>query len=564
MALPSKSPATKSQKRSTKENSSQPAELKTPSSSERTLPKSANEATPIKSKDLPDAIEKGATAELATPATPRERQLKPKSSTNKPLVGAKTTCVEANELCGVEAEVAIEKPATAIAIKGDLIEVDGKRYRLSTDIKADYGRCEIAEMDGGMVLMLHYEWYECKCKRVQLEAEVLQCAKNSKLSHIFRLIGQGRDDTKNIHYYVTDAVNIKPSVFVASSVAARNKVFLVHFGLARRYRAYDRALVPQRSAVPCFGSLRYMPRRSHKQLERSRKDDLESWLYMACEFFQPNVLPWANESSYEKVYRMKGVFMSEVGFKHILDVCAGLPRPTATIARLINVLQYDTTPDYRFFKAIFKNAIIQGNYKGDKLDWVKETANEQQLQREKREEFVTELNADTAHGGHFKMIANNDVCCIDDIIDRNFTSNDNTHSNSREPTQSACNSRSSTSSKSDKRSGEKIAKKRKDEGRRRRSTEPKLNAKLADSKSLMLQTAKILKKENRSQARAEKQKEKVEKRRDATARGERDTGKEFTARPNKRIRSTRKAKQSETKDVAALGTELKSTLKPPK
>ncbi|VDM49053.1 unnamed protein product [Toxocara canis] len=548
-----------------RENSSQPAELKTPSSSERTLPKSANEATPIKSKDLPDAIEKGATAELATPATPRERQLKPKSSTNKPLVGA----VRYSTIIRTSHGWLLKCLHTLAA------RIRFCRYRLSTDIKADYGRCEIAEMDGGMVLMLHYEWYECKCKRVQvclplqLEAEVLQCAKNSKLSHIFRLVGQGRDDTKNIHYYVTDAYgpslcdirmlllakkfslstslklsyitlecieelhrigfvhrDIKPSVFVASSVAARNKVFLVHFGLARRYRAYDRALVPQQSAVPCFGSLRYMPRRSHKQLERSRKDDLESWLYMACEFFQPNVLPWANESSYEKVYRMKGVFMSEVG------------KLTITAHSFQNT--------------------------GDKLDWVKETANEQQLQREKREEFVTELNADTAHGGHFKMIANNDVCCIDDIIDRNFTSNDNTHSNSREPTQSACNSRSSTSSKSDKRSGEKIAKKRKDEGRRRRSTEPKLNAKLADSKSLMLQTAKILKKENRSQARAKKQKEKVEKRRDATARGERDTGKEFTARPNKRIRSTRKAKQSETKDVAALGTELKSTLKPPK
>uniref|UniRef100_A0A915A2V1 Uncharacterized protein n=1 Tax=Parascaris univalens TaxID=6257 RepID=A0A915A2V1_PARUN len=105
--------------------------------------------------------------------------------------------------------------------------------------------------------------------------------------------------------------DVKPSVFVIAAGQDCKKIYIVHFGLARRYRAYDRALVPQRAAVPCLGSMRYMPRRSHEHLERSRKDDLESWLYMLCEFFQPEALAWASESKNSEVYRMKEVFMSE-------------------------------------------------------------------------------------------------------------------------------------------------------------------------------------------------------------------------------------------------------------
>uniref|UniRef100_A0A915A7C7 Uncharacterized protein n=1 Tax=Parascaris univalens TaxID=6257 RepID=A0A915A7C7_PARUN len=107
--------------------------------------------------------------------------------------------------------------------------------------------------------------------------------------------------------------DVKPSVFVIAAGQDCKKIYIVHFGLARRYRAYDRALVPQRAAVPCLGSMRYMPRRSHEHLERSRKDDLESWLYMLCEFFQPEALAWASESKNSEVYRMKEVFMSEAG-----------------------------------------------------------------------------------------------------------------------------------------------------------------------------------------------------------------------------------------------------------
>ncbi|VDN00245.1 unnamed protein product [Thelazia callipaeda] len=48
-----------------------------------------------------------------------------------------------------------------------------------------------------------------------------------------------------------------------------------------------------------------------------------------------------------------------------------MPTGINTIVRQVNTFQYETVPDYHLMKNIFRNAIIQGNYKSEKLDWLK-------------------------------------------------------------------------------------------------------------------------------------------------------------------------------------------------
>uniref|UniRef100_A0A915A5H1 SWIM-type domain-containing protein n=1 Tax=Parascaris univalens TaxID=6257 RepID=A0A915A5H1_PARUN len=59
-------------------------------------------------------------------------------------------------------------------------------------------------MNSRGTVLLHYEVFGCKCRRLQLELEVLQSAATSKRSHIFRLIAYGREETKRIQYIITD------------------------------------------------------------------------------------------------------------------------------------------------------------------------------------------------------------------------------------------------------------------------------------------------------------------------------------------------------------------------
>lgn len=66
-----------------------------------------------------------------------------------------------------------------------------------------------------------------------------------------------------------------------------------------------------------MGNIRYMSRSSHKWLERSRKDDLESWLYMIVEFFlTTSSLPWEDERNHATVLKKKEAFMNNGKIKY--------------------------------------------------------------------------------------------------------------------------------------------------------------------------------------------------------------------------------------------------------
>ncbi|CAG9532766.1 unnamed protein product [Cercopithifilaria johnstoni] len=167
--------------------------------------------------------------------------------------------------------------------------------------------------------------------------------------------------------------DIKPAVYAIGLGAERSQLFLFGFGLARRYKTDKNTKVfrKKRSKVHQMGNIRYMSRSSHKSLERSRKDDLESWLYMIVEFFlTTSSLPWEDEKNHKIVLQKKEAFMDKDYLK-IFKKCKGMPAGVNTLVRQINSFQYDTVPDYHLIKNIFRNAIVSGNYKSEKLDWLK-------------------------------------------------------------------------------------------------------------------------------------------------------------------------------------------------
>lgn len=68
----------------------------------------------------------------------------------------------------------------------------------------------------------------------------------------------------------------------------------------------------KRNKVHRMGNIRYMSRSSHKFLERSRKDDLESWLYMIVELFlTTSSLPWEDDKNHSIVLKKKEAFMDK-------------------------------------------------------------------------------------------------------------------------------------------------------------------------------------------------------------------------------------------------------------
>ncbi|KAM3717201.1 Tau-tubulin kinase [Dirofilaria immitis] len=333
---------------------------------------------------------------------------------SKTTVESKSSSEE-NEQSGIEAELPIDVKKKIFLKDGGIIEIDKKRYIIDGPIKGDYGIVGLMERGNSKALFaLHYESRNSNIKRLQVEIDVLKSSRKAgKLAHIIPLISHGKNAKINIQYFMIKMFgetikelrdrfgefsiatslklsyltiecieeihkigfihrDIKPAVYAIGLETEESQLYLFGLGLARRYKSTNKnTSIKKRNRVHRMGNIRYMSRSSHKWMERSRKDDLESWLYMIVEFFlTTSSLPWEDEEDYDRVLKAKETFMTN-GYLKIFKKCKGLPAGVNTIVRQINTFQYETKPDYHLIKNIFRNAILQGNYKSEKLDWLK-------------------------------------------------------------------------------------------------------------------------------------------------------------------------------------------------
>ncbi|KAM3717202.1 Tau-tubulin kinase [Dirofilaria immitis] len=294
---------------------------------------------------------------------------------SKTTVESKSSSEE-NEQSGIEAELPIDVKKKIFLKDGGIIEIDKKRYIIDGPIKGDYGIVGLMERGNSKALFaLHYESRNSNIKRLQFGETIKELrdrfgefsiATSLKLSYLTI------ECIEEIHKIGFIHRDIKPAVYAIGLETEESQLYLFGLGLARRYKSTNKnTSIKKRNRVHRMGNIRYMSRSSHKWMERSRKDDLESWLYMIVEFFlTTSSLPWEDEEDYDRVLKAKETFMTN-GYLKIFKKCKGLPAGVNTIVRQINTFQYETKPDYHLIKNIFRNAILQGNYKSEKLDWLK-------------------------------------------------------------------------------------------------------------------------------------------------------------------------------------------------
>ena len=155
---------------------------------------------------------------------------------------------------------------------------------------------------------------------------------------------------ENLHKHHYIHRDIKPENFLIGIHDKSNMIYLIDFGLSRRYKnAKTHQHIPYREGRSLIGTARYVSINTHLGIEQSRRDDLESIGYMLV-FFLKGVLPWQGlkncNEKYIRIMEKKLQIPTEI-------LCYGLPDEITYYLNYTKSLRFEDRPDYDYLRGLF-------------------------------------------------------------------------------------------------------------------------------------------------------------------------------------------------------------------
>ena len=169
--------------------------------------------------------------------------------------------------------------------------------------------------------------------------------------------------------------DIKPDNFVIGRNEKRKYIYILDFGLSKKYRSSTTKkhyrIIKSKNLT---GTARYASINALKGLTQSRRDDLEAVGYVLMYFLRGR-LPWQGipvknkEDRYRKILEKKIETSAE-------ELCYGYPREFTDYVNYTRNLLYEQDPEYYYLKNLFLNVLNREGFRIDcYYDWDKETIN---------------------------------------------------------------------------------------------------------------------------------------------------------------------------------------------
>ena len=167
--------------------------------------------------------------------------------------------------------------------------------------------------------------------------------------------------------------DIKPDNFMTGRGQNEKKIYIIDFGLAKKYYSVSRAQhIKFVTGKHLIGTARYCGRNAHRGYEQGRRDDIESIGYVLM-YFLLGVLPWQglkarkNEDHFEKIAQKKYTTSFE-------ELTAGQPEEFLNYFKHADKLEFEDQPNYVYLIGLFQSVIDK--YCSDCLydfDWKKDS-----------------------------------------------------------------------------------------------------------------------------------------------------------------------------------------------
>jgi serine/threonine protein kinase len=163
--------------------------------------------------------------------------------------------------------------------------------------------------------------------------------------------------------------DIKPDNFLIGRGRRANVIYVIDFGLAKRYRdPKTHVHIMYRENKHLTGTPRYASINNHLGIEQSRRDDLESLGYVFMYFLRGS-LPWQGLRANTKKQKYQKIMEKKMATPIDL-LCKGFPDEFRIYFEYCRALRFADKPDYSYLRRLFKDLALRNDIEYDgSFDW---------------------------------------------------------------------------------------------------------------------------------------------------------------------------------------------------
>ena len=196
-------------------------------------------------------------------------------------------------------------------------------------------------------------------------------SKRFSLKSVLMIADQMLTRLNNLHDKDYIHRDLKPENCVIGLEEKENIVFLIDFGLSRKYRdSRTNEHIPYKEGKSILGTVRYISIYTHFGIEQSRRDDIESLGYILV-YLAKGILPWQGQKAKTKKEKYKIIMDKKLEFKPEM-LCHGLPDEFRQFFEYIRGVQFTEKPDYSFLHGLFNKIMAKMDFVNDAVfDWCK-------------------------------------------------------------------------------------------------------------------------------------------------------------------------------------------------
>jgi len=195
------------------------------------------------------------------------------------------------------------------------------------------------------------------------------CDRRFSLSTVLQLADQMFLRIEYLHSKNFIHRDIKPDNFLVGRGDKGRILYLIYFGLAKKYRdPRSHQHVSYKENKNLTGTARFASVNAHLGIEQSRRDDLEAIGYILIYFLRGS-LPWQGLKANTKHDKYQQIMEKKISIS--VDVlCKGFPKEFGTFFDYCRGLRFEDKPDYNYVRLLFKDAQSREvQYPDSPFDW---------------------------------------------------------------------------------------------------------------------------------------------------------------------------------------------------